>query len=74
MHLTLPDEILCKACVTKPEVALLVAIELYGERRIDYHDACILADVTPATMNRELAQRNMTIQITPPAGRLRQAG
>ena len=76
MKLNLPDEIMQRAEVTVQELRLSLAIQLYADRRLDYDDACQLAEVVPAIMNRELIGRDLSVLIYPKVELLqrRQAG
>ncbi len=66
MKLELSDDVIHRAEVTMRELRLLVAVQLYADRRIDYHDACQLAEVVPAVLDRELTARNISILRYPP--------
>lgn len=66
MKLELPDEIIHRAEVTVRELRMSLAIQLYADHRIDYHDACRLAEVVPAVLDRELSQRDISILRYPP--------
>jgi predicted HTH domain antitoxin len=66
MKLELSDDVIHRAEVTMRELRLLVAVQLYADRRIDYHDACQLAEVVPAALDRELTARDISILRYPP--------
>lgn len=74
MKLELPDEVIRRAEATTRELRLLLAVQLYAENRIDYHDACRLAEVVPAILDKELSRRNISILRYPPISRRRKAG
>ncbi len=75
MKLELSDEVIHQAEASSRELRLLLAVQLYAERRIDYHDACQLAEVLPAVLDRELTARNISILRYPPIlKRQRKAG
>lgn len=69
MKLELPDEVIHRAEVTVRELRLLLAVQLYAENRIDYHDACRLAEVVPTLLDRELSLRNISVLRYPPLPR-----
>ncbi|MBN1555172.1 MAG: UPF0175 family protein [Phycisphaerae bacterium] len=66
MKLELPDEVIHRAEVTVRELRLLLAVQLYTDHRIDYHDACRLAEVLPAILDQELTRRGISILRYPP--------
>ena len=66
MKLDLSDDVIHRAEVTARELRLLLAVQLYAENRIDYHDACQLAEIVPALLDRELTLRNISILRYPP--------
>jgi predicted HTH domain antitoxin len=75
MKLELPEEVIRRAEITARELRLLLAVQLYADHRIDYHDACRMAEVVPAILDRELSLRNISILRYPPLGnRRRMAG
>ena len=65
MQLDLSDDILARAEANANECRLILAVELYADNRIDHEDACRLAEVAPAILNRELLHRGFTIQQYP---------
>jgi predicted HTH domain antitoxin len=74
MRLNLPDDILLRGEANATDCRLILAVGLYADRRIDYADACKLAQVTPAILSRELIHRGITIQQYPAiAGRTRRS-
>jgi len=74
MQVLIPDDIIVKAQANATDVRLAVAIEFYADNRIDHADACRLADVTSAQLNRELLQRGLGIQIYSPVKQRRSVG
>jgi len=75
MKLELPEEVIRRAEASSRELRLLLAVQLYADRRIDYHDACRLAEVVPAILDQELSLRNISILRYPPrAKQQRKAG
>jgi len=69
MKLELPDNVMRRAGVTLRELRLAVAVQFYADHRLDYHDACRLAEVLPAVFDRELTRRNISILRYPPSSR-----
>jgi len=61
MKLDLPDDILLAAEATSLELRLALALQLYSDSRVDYADACRLADVAPGLFDRELARRDISV-------------
>jgi predicted HTH domain antitoxin len=74
MKLELPDEVIRRAEVTTRELRLLLAVQLYADHRIDYHDACRLAEVVPSILDKELSLRNISVLRYPKISRRRKAG
>ncbi|MBN1943630.1 MAG: hypothetical protein JW849_10090 [Phycisphaerae bacterium] len=75
MKLELSDEVIHRAEVTAKELRLLLAVQLYADHQIDYHDACRLAEVVPAVLDREMTRRGVSVLCYPPPMRqLRKAG
>ncbi len=62
MQIELPDDILMRAEANASDLKLLLAVGLYGDNRIDYIDACILAELSSEQMNGELVRRGLPIQ------------
>jgi predicted HTH domain antitoxin len=65
MQLNLPDDILLRAEANVTDCRLILAVGLYADRRIDFADACKLAQAAPAILSRELISRGITIQQYP---------
>ncbi len=61
MKLELADEVITRAEISSRELRLALATQLYAEHRIDHDDACLLAGVAPGVLNRELAERDISI-------------
>jgi predicted HTH domain antitoxin len=68
MDLTIPDEIVQRAELTAGEARLAIAVQLYTDNRVDHTDACRLAGVPPAALNRELLRLGLGVQQYPPGG------
>lgn len=66
MLVEVPDDIVERAEVNSIDLCILLAVQLYTDNRIDYADACRLAHLPAVEMNRELLERNITIQQYPP--------
>lgn len=66
MKLELPDDILLCAETTNQELRMALALQLYSDGRVDYADACRLAEVTSKIFDRELAGRDISIIRFPP--------
>ncbi len=66
MKLELPDDILLGAETTNQELRMALALQLYSDGRVDYADACRLAEVAPGIFDRELAGRDISIIRFPP--------
>ncbi len=62
MQLELPDDILMRAEANATDLKLLLALQLYGDNRIDYVDACILSELSSDQLNQELVRRGLPIQ------------
>ena len=69
MDLMLPDDILRRAEVGELDLRIALAVQLYADNRIDYADACRLAQVTAAELNAELLRAGLSIQQYPSAQR-----
>ena len=65
MKLDVPDEIVRRAEANQIELRLALALQLYSDNRIDYSDACTLADVPDAIFNCELLKRHISVQKYP---------
>lgn len=66
MRIEIPEDIVVRAQTNVVELRIALAIQLYADNRIDHTDACRLAGVTPAELNRELVNRAISIQQYPP--------
>ncbi len=66
MKLELPDDILLGAETTTQELRIALAVQLYSDGRVDYCDACRLAGVNSEVLDRELADRDISIVRFPP--------
>ena len=67
MHLEVPDDIVRHAEVNASDLLIAMAVQLYADNRIDHTDACRLSGLSLDEMNRELVDRDITIQLYPPA-------
>jgi predicted HTH domain antitoxin len=67
MKLELPDDVIQNAEITVRELRMSLAVQLYADHRIDYHDACRLAEVVPAVLDLELTERNISVLRYPKA-------
>ncbi len=65
MLLEIPDKIVRRAETNATELAVLLAIQLYADNRIDHADACRLADLSATDSNRELLHRHIVVQEYP---------
>ena len=65
MKLDVPDDIVRLAEANQIDLRLALALQLYSDNRIDYSDACRLADVPDAIFNIELLKRHMSVQKYP---------
>ena len=75
MLLDVPDYIVKRAEANATDLYICLAIQLYTDNRIDHGDACRLAGVSAAELNRELLARNLTVLQYPPAKpHVREAG
>lgn len=75
MNLELPDDVIRRAEMTARELRLALAVQLYADHRIDYHDACRLAQAVPALLDREFTRHGLSVLRYPPAAQLlRKAG
>ncbi|RKY26362.1 MAG: hypothetical protein DRP83_04440 [Planctomycetota bacterium] len=61
MKLDLPDDILFSAEASSQELRLALALQLYSDSRVNYADACKLAEVAPGLFDRELARRDISV-------------
>ena len=66
MHIDVPEDIVVRAQANAVELRIALAVQLYADNRIDHTDACRLAGISPADMNRELVVRALSIQQYPP--------
>lgn len=66
MRIDVPEDIVLHAQTNVVELKIVLAVQLYADNRIDHADACRLAGVTPAELNRELVSRALCIQQYPP--------
>jgi len=74
MHLQLPDDIVRRAETNATDLRIALAVQLYADNRIDHADACRLAHLRPAQLNRELIERGLVVQEYPAARVRRTAG
>ena len=65
MKLNLPDDIVARAELSKCDVRLVLAVQLYADNRIDHADACRLADVPAAALNSALLNAGLSLQQYP---------
>jgi predicted HTH domain antitoxin len=65
MRLELPDDILRTAELTSLEVRLALAVQLYADRRIDFHQARRISGVSGEALNRELTRRDLCVLVYP---------
>ncbi len=65
MQLEIPDDIVRAAETNAVELSIYLAVQLYADNRIDHSDACRLAGLPSAALNRELLSRAMGIQQYP---------
>ncbi len=65
MKVHVPDDIAFRAETNEIELRIALAVQLYADNRIDHVDACSLADLSPAAMNRELLARQVCVQEYP---------
>ena len=73
MQFWIPDDIVIKAQANITDISMAVAVEFYADNRIDYADACRLADASTERFNRELLRRGLGIQIYSPTQQRRPA-
>ena len=66
MHLELPDEIVHRAEANAIDLRVALAVQLYADNRIDYADACRLAELSGEQFHRELILRQLSVQDYPP--------
>ncbi len=66
MRIDVPEDIVMRAQANAEELRIALAVQLYADNRIDHTDACRLAGISPAEMNRELVMRALSIQQYPP--------
>lgn len=71
MDLTIPDEIACRAQLNAADARLALAMQLYGDNRIDHADACRLSGISAGRLNRELLRRGLSVQEYPVGRRAR---
>ena len=67
MQIEVPDDIVKRAEVNATDLRIALAVQLYADNRIDHADARRLAGLSPERMSRELVDRDITIQLYPPA-------
>jgi len=65
MRIEVPEDIVVRAQANATELRLALAVQLYADNRIDHADACRLAGISTAELNRELATRALSIQQYP---------
>jgi len=68
MHLLLPDDILARGELNERDVRLALAVQFYADNRIDYADACRLAELDPPKLSAALLKAGLGLQQYPPAG------
>jgi predicted HTH domain antitoxin len=73
MKLDVPDDIVSRADANAAELLVALAVQLYADNRIDHRDACRLARMPAAVLNRELLARHISVQQYPAAKRVREA-
>lgn len=74
MALDLPEHILQQAELSAPELRLALAIQLYMDRRLDYHEARAVAELPRAAWNHELSRRDLSVVVFPAPEPQRQVG
>ena len=65
MRLELPDEIIRRCEMNEIDLRIALAVQLYGDNRIDHSDACRLAQLSPSAFNREILSRAVGVQQYP---------
>lgn len=65
MELHIADDIARRAELGASELLTALAVQLYAENQLDYDDACKLSTLPPAMFNRELLDRQLSIQQYP---------
>ena len=65
MWMEIPDSVVRQAETNATEMALLLAVQLYADNRIDHGAAARLARVSPASFTRELLRRSLGVQVYP---------
>lgn len=65
MDISIPDDILEQAMASEGDVRLALAIAFYADNRLDYNEACRLAGLGAAEMNRQLLTRGYSLQQYP---------
>ena len=68
MELILPDDIIARGELNQRDVRLALAVQLYADNRIDYADACRLADAEPKAFSAALLRAGLSLQQYPPVG------
>jgi len=66
MWMEIPDSVVRQAETNATELALLLAVQLYADNRIDYATAARLGGLAPAAFTRELLARGLSVQQYPP--------
>jgi predicted HTH domain antitoxin len=76
VKLDIPEELIRAAELTTREARLLLAVQLFADRRLSHRQACELAGVMPVLFNRALVQRDISLVDFPPvqSWRTRRAG
>lgn len=65
MRVEIPRDIVIRAGANKGDLRLAMAVQFYADNRIDHADACRLADIPAAELNRELLARGLSIHQYP---------
>ena len=69
MQFSVPDDIANRAEANMLDLRIALAVQLYADNRIDYADACRLAELDPDAFNRELLARGLSVQQYPAVGK-----
>jgi len=74
MKLSIPDEIVRRGELSRADLRLALAVQLYADNRIDHAEACELAAVPAARLNQELLRLGLSVQEYPAVGARALAG
>ena len=69
MHLHLPDDILARGELNERDVRLALAVQLYGDNRVDFADACRLAELDSPELSAALLRAGLSLQQYPASRR-----